>query len=468
MMSEATPRNGKLGQFGWALYQFASSPYFVIINIFVFNAYFQKNVVGDNVQGQVIWGYTQATAGILIPLMAPVLGALADAYGPRKPGLILFSAIAVPAMLALWFVTPGQVALGFTAIVLAAVAMECAAIYHNAMLTSVAGARNVGFMSGLAYSLDYVGSVSMFVLWLTLPSLGILALFDGPFAHERLAGPLSVAWLILFSLPLVLYTNDVPHAGLSLAAAAGKGLRTLAATIARVGHYRNVATFLVVRAIYADGMSAVFSFLAGYLSGVFGWPTAKIGIYALIVLTVPIFTSFVGGWVDDKIGSKRAVQISLLMFTLAVAGSVSTTPDSYLFFFPVTDSLREQQLPIVGPLFNMFGFTQFPEQISLAFSLVGGAFVGPVLASSRTMVARIAPPSMISEVYGLYTLTGKATAFAAPFLVAVVTDATQNQRLGFSVILVFLVVGFVGLWSVREERAEMAPERPAPPPPAGT
>ena len=106
---------------------------------------------------------------------------------------------------------------------------------------------------------------------------------------------------------------------------------------------------------------------------------------------------------------------------------------------------------------SMVGFVQFPEQVSLAFSILGGVFVGPILASSRTMVARLAPQAMISEFYGLYTLTGKATAFAAPFLVAVVTAATQSQRAGFAVILVFLVLGLVGLWWVREERAELAP-----------
>ena len=108
-------------------------------------------------------------------------------------------------------------------------------------------------------------------------------------------------------------------------------------------------------------------------------------------------------------------------------------------------------------MMNMFGFTLFPEQVSLAFAMLGGVFVGPILASSRTMVARIAPREMISEAYGLYTLTGKATAFAAPFLVAVVTAATQSQRAGFAVILVFLVLGLWGLSWVREERAVLAP-----------
>jgi len=425
-----TPRARFLGQLGWALYQLAGSPYFVIINIFVFAAYFQKTVVGDSVQGQVIWGYTQATAGALIALSAPFLGALADAYGPRKPGLILFS--------------------------LAATTMEFASVYHNAMLTSVAGERHVGFMSGLAYSLDYVGSVLLFMVWLALPAFGVLALFDGAYAHERLAGPLSAVWLVFFSIPFVLFTHDRPHSGLSIPGAIKTGLRQLGRTVAQVGHYRNVATYLVVRAIYGDGISAVFTFLAGYLSGIFGWDTAKIGIYALIVLTVPVFTSFVGGWIDDKIGSKRTILIGLSAFTIAVLGSVSTTPSEYLFFFPVTDELRTQQLPVLGPFVSLFGFAQFPEQVSLAFSIVGGIFVGPILASSRTMVARIAPKTMISEVYGLYTLTGKATAFAAPFLVATVTAATHNQRAGFAVILVFLVLGLAGLSQVREERAEAA------------
>ena len=265
-------------------------------------------------------------------------------------------------------------------------------------------------------------------------------------------------WLVVFSIPFVVFTHDRGSSGLSLAGAMRKGLVQLGRTIAQASHFRNIAAYLIVRAIYADGVSAVFTFIAGYLSGIFGWGTAKIGIFALIVLTVPVFTSFIGGWIDDKIGSKRTIQIGLFLFTAGVAGSVSTTPDEYLFFFPVTDALRTQQLPVLGPMMSMFGFSLFPEQVSLAFAMLGGVFVGPILASSRTMVARIAPREMISEAYGLYTLTGKATAFAAPFLVAVVTAATQNQRAGFAVILVFLVLGFVGLLWVREERAALAPK----------
>src|SRR5262249_52441791 len=151
----------------------------------------QAQVVGDSVRGQVVWGYTQAAAGVVIALLSPVLGALADAYGPRKPGIILFSAIGLAAMLALWWAEPGNVWLAIAAIIVAATAMEFATLFHNSMLPDVATQRSVGFMSGLAYSVEYAGSVLLFVSWLLLPAIGIVALLEGPFVHERLSGPLA-------------------------------------------------------------------------------------------------------------------------------------------------------------------------------------------------------------------------------------------------------------------------------------
>ena len=205
--------------------------------------------------------------------------------------------------------------------------------------------------------------------------------------------------------------------------------------------------------------------LAVALVGMIGW-LLVIGQPIILPVVMAIIAVYVLTTAAEALGRVPVIGrlpgvarhgLVLLGFTLAVLGSVSTTPDEYLFFWAVTDEIRNQQLPVIGSLLAMFGFTQFPEQLSLTFSIMGGAFVGPVLASGRTMVARISPREMMSEVYGLFTLTGKATAFLAPFFVALVTSATQNQRAGFAVILVFLVAGLIGLFWVREERAELAP-----------
>jgi UMF1 family MFS transporter len=444
------------GQLGWALYQLASDPYFVMVNIFVFAPYFEGTVVGHYVRGQELWGYVQGASGALIALCSPVLGAIADAVGPRKPGLILFSAAGLVAMSGLFWALPGEVWLAAAAVIAAAVMMEFGVVYHNAMLTSIVSPRRIGFLSGVAYSLGYVGGVALFLIWLALPATGLLPHDDQTNLHERIAGPLCAVWLFIFSLPIIFWTPDRAHSGLSIFAGAGQGLRKLGRTLARVVHYRNIATYLLVRAIYADGMSAVFAFLGGYAGGTFGWSVQKIGIYALAVLTVPAVTSAAGGWIDDLIGSKRTIQYGLVLFTLAVVGSISTTPSELFFVFPMTPELAARQVPIIGPLLVTLGFTSFPEQVALSFAMLGAVFVGPILASSRTMVARLAPPQMISELYGLFTLTGKATAFLAPILVGVVTGITQNQRAGFAVIFIFLVAGIIGLRLVREERAVAA------------
>jgi UMF1 family MFS transporter len=434
------------------VFQFAGAPYFVLVNIFVFAAYFQRDIVGDFKTGTQVWGYTQAIAGLLVAIFSPVLGALADAAGPRKPGLLIFSGVSCVSMALLWFGIPGAVLQTAILIVICAVLMEFAFVYHNAMLTSVSSEKTVGTVSGAAFSLDYLGSVGLFLIWLALPSMGFLPA-EAAFAHERLVGPMAALWFLIFMIPLFLFTPDRPASDLPLRTAARAGLQQLSRTLRRVSHYRNIAAYFIVRAIYADGMSGVFVFLTGFLGFVFGWETAKLGLYALLVLSVPVFTSALAGVVDDLIGSKRTIQIALFFFTLGVLGSLSTTPTEYLFVLPVDDALRASQLPVIGGFLALFGFTTFPEQVSLAFSMFGAAFVGPILASSRTMVARLSPPEMISELYGLFNLTGKATAFLVPLLVAFVTGATGSPRWGFAVVIVFLTAGLLGMFFVREERA---------------
>lgn len=438
------------GQVSWAFFHFAAGPYWIIVNIFVFAAYFQAVVVGDDVRGQEYWGYIQAFAGFAVALLSPVLGATVDARGERKPGFFVFVLLGLLGILSLWFATPGAIALTAFAVIWAAVMNEFAGVYHNAMLPRVATPSRVGFLSGLGYSFDYAGAILVFALWLSLPAL--VAFPEEGHWHERIAAPLTGLWMLVFMLPLFLFTPDERPTGLTYPEAVRTGWKTLIATIRKASHYRNVALFLVARAIYADGMSAVFNFIGVYVAGVFGWSVGKVGVYALLILVVSAFTSVIGGWIDDKLGSKRTIFISVLGFGLGVLGSVSVSPTHMLFVVPIPPEMASAQLPVVGPFFAAMGFGPYAEQVNLAFAMVGGVFVGPALASSRTMLARLVPPERMAEFYGLYTLTGRATAWLAPLGIGIVTGLTQDQRIGFSVVFVFLAGGLALLALVREER----------------
>ena len=203
--------------------------------------------------------------------------------------------------------------------------------------------------------------------------------------------------------------------------------------------------------IYFDGLSAVFAFGGIYAAGIFGWTTTNLGIFGIIITIFAAVGAVAGGWLDDRIGSKRTIVMSVVGLIVATLGIISITVDGRggegrmdtIFFFV--------HYAVAPPGEGMF--TTLAEQIFLVFGILIGIFGGPAQAASRTMIARLAPVEKIGEFYGLYALSGKATAFMAPLVVALITGITQSQRAGVAIILVFLVLGLLLMLPVREERA---------------
>lgn len=446
----ATP----LGLASWALYEFATGPYFIMVNVFVFSAYFANAVVEDPAKGQEYWGYIQGAAGFLIALSSPLLGALSDAAGPRKPGVLIFTLCGTLAMAALWFAVPGAVLAAAAAVIAAAIFMEYATVLSQAMLPRLVSDARIGFLSGLGFALSYLAACLAITLWQFLPGLGLLP--EATAAHARSVGPLAALWCLVFMLPLFLFTPDQPRTGLTLVQSTGQGLRTLIGTLAKLRHYRNIAAFLLARMIYYDGLNAVFIFIGVYAAGVFGWSTEKVSSYAILVILVGALTAIAGGWIDDRLGSKRTILLSVVLFAAGVLGAVSMAPGEAFFVVPIDEAANAAQVPLAGAPLAAMGFTTYTEQLFVLFGLFGGLFSGPAQASSRTLLARLAPPRMAAEFFGLYTLTGRATSWVASTAIAVVTGATGSQRAGFAVIFVFLAVGLVMLLYVREERTEEA------------
>ncbi len=447
-----------LGQFSWTLYEAAQGPYFVTLTIVVFAPFFAQGLVGDATRGQALWGYVQGTAGLLVALISPFLGSLADAAGPRKPGLALAVVIASVGMGCLWFAAPGApyaVLIGGGLIIVCAILMEVASVYHNALLPSIVSPARVGLLSGVGYGLQYVGSIGTLVLWLVFFSWPETPLFDldrDRFEVERIIGPLVAIWTVLFTLPLLLFTPDRPRTGLGARAAIRRGTANLIETFRHLGRYRNIALFLLARTIYYDGVLVTFAFLGIYGGGIFGWSVQAITVYGAIALVMSAIGGVLGGFVDDRIGSKRTILISLLMFLIGLLGVLGTTPETILFL-PLPADAADRSVPVLGAFWTELGYDSYAEQVFVTVTFIMVIFAGPVLAASRTMLARIAPPDMAAQFFGLYTLTGKATAFSAPFAIGALTDVTESQRLGLSVILLYLIIGGAGMLFVREKQA---------------
>ncbi len=446
----------KLGQFSWALFDWANQPFFTIVTTFIFAPYFANVLVGDPVKGQAAWAFTQSAAGILIALMSPFLGAMADAGGRRKPYIFAFQLLLAAGCGALWWAYPDRPDLIGPiswAVIAATVGAEMSIVFNNAQLPNICRPERMGWLSGFGWGLGYCGGlVSLFVvLAISMPSMfglgtGNTPLFGlDPKTHEleRLVGPASALWLAVFVLPMFFFTPDSAGAAkLPLWAAAREGGSSLLSTLRKIGHFKNALTYLIAFMLYNDGLASIIAFGGVYAAATFGWSTVTLGIFGIILTVFAIPGAFLGGRLDDAIGSKRTVQLAIAGVIVATLGIVGVTTDSILFVVPADP---------ISPTRGLFGSVQ--EKTLMGFALLLGFCMGPMQAASRTLIGRLAPEGMSGEFYGLFALSGRATAWMAPLAIGIVTAATGSTRLGMACVLFFLVLGFVLLWRVREERA---------------
>lgn len=461
-LPQGSPKGAPLrGQLGWVLYDMAGGPYFNIVKIFVFAPYFARAIVGNAVKGQELWAYIEGASGLSIALLSAIVGSIADAYGPRKPIMAILSLPVMLGLLLLWFAAPGSPAFPVAiTLIIIAVTSELSFLCHGSLLTRVARPERVGFLSGLGFSANYLGTLIIFISWLALfgmaktPAFGL----DRSSAEDvRIICPMAGLWFAVLALPFFLFTPDDARKGPSLAGALPAGLRQLKATLGHARKYGNIMRYLLSRMLYFDGLVATFTFIGIYATGTFGWTPAEVGLFGLIIFSVIVFAALIGGRIDDLIGSKPTILLSVFAVAICVGLALSIGAHSLFFVVALDDSQNAQSLPLIGGLLHTMGFKQLTEQAFILCGTLGGVFMGPALASSRTLLARIAPETMMAEFFGLFTLSGKATSFLAPTAIALVTQLTGNQRAGVASVLVFLVVGAIGLSTVREARSEAIP-----------
>jgi UMF1 family MFS transporter len=432
-------------QFSWALFDWANQPFFTVITTFIFGPYFANVMVGDAVLGQTEWAFTQSMSGLLIAVASPILGAIADAGGRRKPFIFVFQLMLAAGCVALWWAYPHRPDLASSigwAVVLATVGAEMSIVFNNALLPGIASPGRIGWLSGFAWGLGYVGGlIALFIVLAGTFFPTLFGLDQASHQLERLTGPASAVWLAVFVLPMFLFTVD--SGGTTrrpFAEATRQGVGSLISTLRQLRAHRNALLFLVAFMLYNDGLAAIIAFGGVYASATFGWTTTTLGIFGIIITLFAIPGAFFGGRLDDWLGSRRTVQIATAGVIVASLGIVSVTASTVLFFIPVEPLAAGRAL---------FGSTQ--ERVFMAFALLLGTCMGPMQAASRTMIGRLAPKGMVGEFYGLFALSGRATAWMAPAVIGVVTAHTQSNRLGVACVLVFLVLGFCLLWNVREQ-----------------
>jgi UMF1 family MFS transporter len=230
--------------------------------------------------------------------------------------------------------------------------------------------------------------------------------------------------------PLFLFAPDAPATGRDLRSAAREGLARLSASIAEARRDGRIARFLLANMIYQDGLVALFAFGGIYGAGVFGWGPVELGIFGILLTITGTIGAFLGGRLDERIGPKPVVLGGLAVLVVLCIVILSLGREHVLFAVPTAPSAPGDGL-----------FASAAEKVFLACGLIIGAMAGPVQASSRGLLARMAPPDALGRYFGLFALSGKLTSFSAPFLVAVATELTGTQAAGPAVLIVFFALG---------------------------
>ena len=431
---------------GWMFFDWASQPYFTLLLTFVFAPYFADAVMDDTALAQQYWGWMLATAGIVVAIGAPVVGAFADASGHCQRWILLCSILYVGGASALWFAAPDSSSILWilSAFALGLIGTEFAITFTNAMLPRLGSRNQIGMISGAGWAFGYCGGLIALVftlLFLAENAEGITLLGNTPIfgldpetrEGTRFVGPFTAIWYLLFMVPFFLLTRTV-ETGSTNRRRPRAALQGLISTIRNLPKQSNLAAYLASSMFYRDGLNGIFAFGGIYAAGVLGWSIIQIGIFGIAGVVSGMIAAWLGGIADMRFGPRRVIACCVAVLVVVCTALVTTSRDM-IFLVPIS------------------GTSHLPDTALYVLGCMIGAAGGILQSASRTMMVRLADPERMNEAFGLYALAGKATAFLAPASIALATSITGSQRLGVAPLIGLFAIALVLLVYVRSDTA---------------
>ncbi|MDB4213357.1 MFS transporter [Octadecabacter sp.] len=436
----------------WMAFDWASQPFYTVGLTFVFGPYFAVVAAeyfmssgvesgAAKAQAQSLWSSGQTVSGLIIAFTAPFLGAFADNSGRKIPWIAFFSVMFVVAISMIWMLTPEGAALYLVLILffIAFIAAESALNFVNAILPSLGTKDEVGRISGSGAAFGYWGGVVSLAIMLLVfveqdNGRTIFVGLEPPFGLNpvekegtRFVGPFIAIWFAVFMIPFFLWVRDVPTSGgksTNLRAVAGD----LWGTMKSVAQRKSLLNFLVGSMFYRDALNALYAFGGVYAALVLDWGITAIGVFGVVAAIAAAITTWIAGLADARFGPKPVIRVAVWLLIL-----VSIT---------IVGMSREQIFWIALPIASTLPDTVF----YVCGAIIGGAG-GAVYTASRSMMVRHTHPDRPAEAFGLFALSGKATAFLAPAGITLFTWWTGNTQLGFlPVIILFLLGLFLLRW----------------------
>ena len=408
----------------WCFYDFGNSAFTTLVITFIYSTYFTKAIAENEIDGTYLWSQAIAITAVIVSLLSPILGAIADKGGYRKIFLTLTTYMSIGATALLFFPIKGQILFALILVVIANVNFELGGVFYNAYLPEIVSRKKIGRISGIGWGAGYLGGLLAMLIAMVgfvSPDVPWFGLDIDTGEHIRATNILVAAWFFIFTLPAILYLKEKKiESANRIGVVVLNSIQALKKTFQEIKIYKNTVRFLISRLIYNDGLVTIFAFGAIYASGTFGFTFNEIMIFGIVLNIAAGSGAFLMGYIDDVIGGKLTIQISLIGLMIAVLLAVFA--NSKLLFW--------------------------------VSGIIVGLFAGPNQSASRSLMGRLTPPDKINEFYGFFAFSGKLTSFLGPMLLGIFTKYFSSQRYGVAVVFIFFFVGFLLMRNVNEPDAD--------------
>jgi UMF1 family MFS transporter len=403
--------------FNFALYDFANSAFTTIIITFIFSTYFAKQIAPNPVLGQSYWGWTIGITGVIVAIVGPLLGSLADRKNYTEFFIKIFTIICISLTCLLWFSKPSKEYLFYTLLIvgLANIFYELSLIFYNSTLKKISENKSLGKSSGYSFALGYIGGILILIICIkifidndNLP----FGLSKDNSENIRATSFLVAFWYLIFSLPFLLNLKKYNYDKVNKLT---NNIKNFKEIIWNKG-LNNIGKFLLARMLYADGLNAIIVMGGIFAVGVFNLEIKDLLLLSVLMNITAFIGAIIGGYANDKFSSKAVIIFSLV--GLILSSSIILFLKSKIIF--------------------------------LIFASINGFFIGPVQSASRVFMTKSIDKNNQASAFGLFALSGKLTSFIGPLLVSTITYISNNQKIGFSSAIALLLIGLVILLNVKK------------------
>ena len=403
--------------FNFALYDFANSAFTTIIITFIFSTYFAKQIAPNPVLGQSYWGWTIGITGVVVALIGPLLGTIADKKNYTEFFIKIFTIICISLTCLLWFSKPSEKYLIYTLFIvgLANIFYELSLIFYNSTLKKISESNNLGKSSGFSFALGYIGGIIVLIICITIfidnDSLPF-GLSKENSENVRATSILVAFWYLIFSMPFLFNLKKTNKNEIEEKINNTKNFKEL---IWDKG-LNNIGKFLLARMLYADGLNAIIIMGGIFAVGVFSLEIKDLLVLSVLMNITAFIGAIVGGYANDRFSSKSVIIFSLIGLILS---------SSIILFLK-------------------------SKVIFLFFASINGFFIGPVQSASRVFMTKSIDENNQASGFGLFALSGKLTSFIGPLLVSTITYISNSQKIGFSSAIALLFIGLLVLLKVKK------------------